>query len=369
MRVRKKGVATNLNSLVIFCCMCTGTNIIEPKKTPQGGSSLDTLAQLRHFPENGVKTLRKRARAKYLTDHVVFYLNNEEDNTLKNSYWNSYHCAKVIQQEGGKLTAKYCNNRWCMVCNRIRTAKAIRGYMPQIEKMRDPRFLTLTRPNVKGDELEQEIESLTKAMRLLTKQMRVTAQTPLYGLRKLEVTYNYREDTYHPHFHLIIEGEEVAQEAIKRWLKMNPNAYWEAQHECPIESPQKAIELFKYFTKIATKIRKENGEELSIIHAPSLNIIFKAMRGKRVLQPMGGMRKVNVDVEEIRSEVYEELEQEENLSWIYDTPLGDWIDRTTGETLTGYTPSDKFSKWIGTDNFEGKYAQIEIENAHKDHSK
>lgn len=368
MGVRKKGVATNLNSLVISICMCTATNIRKEKNHPQGDPSLDTLAQLRHFNQKGIKSLRKRARAKYLTDHIIFYLNNQQDNTLKNSYWNSYHCAKVIQQEGGKLTAKYCNNRWCMVCNRIRTAKAIRGYLPQIEKMGDPRFVTLTRPNVKAEELEQEIEDLVKAMRLLTKQMRVTANKPLYGLRKLEVTYNHREDTYHPHFHLIIEGEEVAHEAIERWLKMNPTASYKAQDERPIETPHHAIELFKYFTKVATKVRKK-GVEVLIIHAPSLNIIFKAMRGKRVLQPIGGMRKVNVDVEEIRSEVYEELEQEENLSWIYDTPLGDWIDRTTGETLTGYTPSDKFRKWIGTDKFEGKYTQIEVENAYKDHTK
>jgi len=255
-----------------------------------------------------------------------------------------------------------------MVCNRIRTAKAIRGYLPQIDKMNDPQFVTLTRPNVKAADLKNEIEHLLADFRLLTKQMRVTEKKPLYGIRKLEVTYNHKEDTYHPHFHLIIDNKEVAQAVVKRWLKMSPNASYKAQNITPIDHRDHALELFKYFTKIATKTKRENGEELSIIHAPSLNVIFKAMRNKRVIQPLGGMKKINTDVEEIRSEVYQEIEKDENASWIYDTPLGDWINRATGETLTGYTPSNNYKQRIGVHKFEGKEGDIVINNAYRDHN-
>ena len=89
---------------------------------------LDTLAQLRtETPSKPPVTLVKRAKAKFLTNGLSFPL-IDLNSPLKKSYWLTWHCTSVLLQEGQKITSRYCNNRWCIVCNRIRTAKLINGY-------------------------------------------------------------------------------------------------------------------------------------------------------------------------------------------------------------------------------------------------
>ena len=96
------------------------------------------------------------------------------------------------------------------------------------------------------------------------------------------------------------------------------------------------MELFKYFTKIVTKQQ---------IYLKPLDVIFSAMRGMRVFQPMGIKKDVSEDIKELQSERYADLESRE-VEWTWlDT---DWIDRTTGETLTGYTPSETFQRLVNS---------------------
>ena len=100
---------------------------------------LDKLAQPHtKIPESGEKTTletyKRRAVAKFNTNALVFEM-VKLDSPLTKSYWNSFHCSNIILQDGKTLTAKYCNNRWCTVCNRIRTGKLIKGYLPEFEKM------------------------------------------------------------------------------------------------------------------------------------------------------------------------------------------------------------------------------------------
>jgi plasmid rolling circle replication initiator protein Rep len=62
-------------------------------------------------------------------------------------------------------------------------------------------FITLTQRNVKGYELAGEIDTVIKAYHEL---MRITnVKDALEGsMRTLEVTYNEKDDTYHPHIHI-----------------------------------------------------------------------------------------------------------------------------------------------------------------------
>ena len=117
-------------------------NIIQ-LNTPVGNSSLllDKLAQPhtdspKKFKRN-IDSLKKRARAKYISRALVLEL-TKLDSPLKKSYWNTWHCSNILYQEGKKITTKYCNNRWCLVCNRIRTGKLIAGYLPVMKAMKQP---------------------------------------------------------------------------------------------------------------------------------------------------------------------------------------------------------------------------------------
>ena len=313
-----------------------------------GGPSLDKLAQLRpdpsnspkngHFTESGKltegsqKTLQKRARAKYLTNGITDKLRHL-DTPLKPSYINTFFCASILVQSGLKITGKYCNNRWCLVCNRIRTAKLIIAYREVLERLPDKHFVTLTIPNVPAEELHTAIRTMAAEIRRIQNHVFRKRGAPVSGVRKLEVTYNPKRNDFHPHYHLIVSGGQAARDLVSEWLKTWPTAKRAAQDVRPADM-NATMELFKYFTKVLTD---------GTVYASALDVIFQAMRGLRVFQPMGIRKDISEDIEEIQAEVYRDLEEREtHWSWI----STDWIDRTTGEVLSDYTPSASLKKLI-----------------------
>jgi Replication protein len=309
------------------------------------GRSLDKLAQLRQAPSNASKNapkapdgghqddrkkLLKRAKAKYITNGISNRLRNL-DSPLHKSYINTFFCAQTLRQAGQKLTGRYCGNRWCLVCNRIRTGRLISAYQDPLVSLPDKYFVTLTRPNVKGDELRDEIKTLIAHLRvILNDDLRRKHKVKLKGIRKLECTYNTKRNDYHPHFHFIVSGKREAELLVSSWLNRCPTASPLAQdiRKCDDGS---VMELFKYFTKVVQDGR---------LYPYALDISFRAMRKLRVYQPFG-IRKVSEEVEDIISEQYDHLMDDE-IIWVWrdDHQSGDWYSRHTGEALTEYKPNE-----------------------------
>lgn len=64
-------------------------------------------------------------------------------------------------------------------------------------------FLTLTVRNVDGDHLKQAISDMMKGFNRLMKYKKVNSSAFGY-FRALEITKNHEENTYHPHFHVLV---------------------------------------------------------------------------------------------------------------------------------------------------------------------
>ena len=309
------------------------------KKDQKTNPSLDKLAQPIPFgsennPENTLKSLSKRAKAKYFTNSFVIPLALLKTD-LQKSYNNTiYGCSNILQQTGQKLTGKYCGNRWCVVCNRIKIAKLINAYKPALEKLKDKRFVTLTIKNVKGENLRSAIQEMTKTFILIKKQFQ-KKKIRFVGIRKMECTYNTRENEYHPHFHLIIEGIQPATLLVNKWLERYPVSDKRAQYNEETDEGS-LMELFKYFSKIITD---------GVVYIEALDLIFTSMYGLRVYQSFGipKVNEVSEEIEELQAQTIEDLkEAEKTWHWIDN----DWIDKTTGEMLTGYEPDDTMKRII-----------------------
>lgn len=330
---------------------------VSEKKTPVlDPLFLDTLAQLRTSPlplesrgplnevkKKSANPYYKRAIAKFITYSMVLPL-SDLDSPLKDAYWNTFYCCQTLLQEGKKLTGKYCNNRWCLVCNRIRTAKLINGYMqPLKDKVKQPYFITLTIPNVAGYDLRNSIQEMTKTMRKITDLFRNRRKFRIIGLRKIEVTYNSLVENFHPHIHLILNTKRAGLALISEWLDRYPEAVMDAQ-DIQKADERTVIELFKYFTKIATKKDgcRQDGRTIINIHAEALDVIFQAMYALRVFQPMGIKKQpISEDIEKIESQAVAEL-RDEIAEWLWDQKKSDWIkDRVRGQ---------KFGDWVKGDN-------------------
>ena len=298
------------------------------KKIVIESAPLDTLAQLRNCnPTN----LQKRAKNKALTSSFIVGLINL-DSPLKKTYWNTYHCSSEIAQKDNFLSAKYCKNRACLVCNRIRTANYIIGYKAQLDSLTDPYFLTLTKPTIQGNELEPTIQGMIKTIRKIFDRLRKQKVKP-NGIRKLECTYRPK-GYFHPHFHLVVETKHHAELIRNEWLKEYPNAKLSANDIRPC-TDNYVIELMKYFTKLLPNKKSKDQH----INFKALDIIFQSMANKRVYQPFGKIRKLKEN--ELSSTEYDITIPAKLTKHVWKQGLFDWVDIQTAEILSYYQPTDK----------------------------
>lgn len=303
------------------------------------------LEQLRKSaPPLGIEVLNKRAKAKYSQEPLLNAL-IKLNTPLKKQYINSLECASVLNNQGEKITSIYCGNRFCKICNRIRTGKLINGYSEQLMKLNDPQFLTLTVKNVPAENLRSTIKDMRKKISLIQDNRRKQKLPLIVGVRKLECTYNVDEDTYHPHFHFIMQSEVIAKEIINEWLIYNPGTVIEAQKTEPATD---CIELFKYFTKLTSSAGKKfnNGSKLKDEwHYPeAINQIFLAISHLRIIQPMGGLKCIKDDITDIEAAIIvdETVKKAENIE-VYFWNVDNWYDPGTGELISSFKPTKNLS--------------------------
>jgi len=286
-------------------------------------------------------SLKKRAKCKYAQKDLLRHL-IKLNSPYADKYDDTLQCSSTLIQNGDQLTSRYCNHRWCRICNRIRTAKLMKGYKNALDAMVDPYFVTLTIRNVKIENLRSSIKDMIATIRKI-QDLRRKKEIPLMQcIRKIECTYNPDSDTYHPHFHLIIDKENVARELLEAWLIRYPE-----QSEIWGQDITKAfdpIELFKYFTKLTAKSKTD--EKINVkgmlinkeYHYPeALDLIFRAIEGIRIIQPMGGIKYIKDGIDGVEVQTIEDVEQSKTI-WMY--KRNDWVDMSTGELLTGYEPTE-----------------------------
>lgn len=285
------------------------------------------------------QTLSKRARRKFLSDTLIPKLagvaDAASDDKQRRAYWQTYHCARqlYVHTDGG-VTGKYCRRRWCPVCNAIRTAQLIKQYRPMFEQWGELYFVTLTVPNVPGEQLRQELEQMYRAFATAKNRLRQRVHrgtgASFRGVRKLECTYNAARDDFHPHFHVIVDGKQNAGELLRAWLELYPGTSSAAQDIRPADDGS-VLELFKYFTKLLSSVGA-TGHGARVIYADALHVAFKAVDGLRTFQSFGFKLPSSDRVPVQRGEV------ESIASWIPE--LADWADTDSGELLSGYIPSE-----------------------------
>lgn len=296
--------------------------------------------------QSNEEPLYKRARSKYISVKFALYLlDGNPQSLLKKSYWSGYHCCHELEvNEGGNIVGRYCKTRWCLTCNRIRTALVILGYGPQFQGMEDMQFVTLTVETCTKDELPARITLFQDIWRQILKYntnlCRKGRGRVLIGLRKAECT-GRPGGKYHYHFHLMIQGLENAEWLLEQWIKRTRAAGLKVSEDA--QDIRKAdqntlIELAKYSTKIATKIR---GKDYYLATAEQLDWIFQCLRGKRTYQPFGGLSAVEEEFDEdalIGQALPDGLE---GLLWRW---MGnDWVSEL-GEFLTDFIPTEREEK-------------------------
>lgn len=131
-----------------------------------------------------------------------------------NKYYRVLDCSTFLEfrltvSSDLKLTnANFCKVRLCPMCSWRRSLKIfgqVSRVMDYVEENYNYRyiFLTLTVKNCYGEDLRDTLDLMTKSFNKLSERKAFKQAVKGY-FRSLEITYNKKDNTYHPHFHMIL---------------------------------------------------------------------------------------------------------------------------------------------------------------------
>lgn len=117
------------------------------------------------------------------------------------------------------ITANHCKLRWCPLCARSRAGQVAATIRPWVQTAAGPKLLTLTLVHSSAPLADQ----LT---RLVASFAKLRGRAPFRqawrgGIWFIQVTWKPKTQQWHPHIHVLLDGEYVTQYTIrKHWLKI-----------------------------------------------------------------------------------------------------------------------------------------------------
>lgn len=168
------------------------------------------------------------------------------------------------------------NNRFCPNCKKFELAKFIHGYSKEFKsliiKSYNPYLLTLTVPNVKGEDLRETIDKINKTFNRFFKALSQPVGQGKHGfserimefqgaLKVLEITYNEIDNTFHPHLHCMMFSLDYPEFEFKKNI---PGA-WSNKRQSYNMNSIMDIQVMKLWYMCYNKIRltKKNYDSLS----------------------------------------------------------------------------------------------------------
>lgn len=143
-------------------------------------------------------------------------------------------CAQTIQVSvcgscGHKhiINARLCRDRFCPVCGWRLSMRRFANMMQIVQGLREKypeaewQFITLTVENCRPRELNATIDEMARAWNCIWSR-RTTKNMPILGwARSLEITYNRKSMTFHPHYHVMILWDDAfsPSEYEQKWLE------------------------------------------------------------------------------------------------------------------------------------------------------
>lgn len=215
--------------------------------------------------------------------------------------------------------ADFCRNRFCPMCQMRHSAKEAMKASLMVDWIKDVHkkefiFLTLTVPNVAAIDLDDKIKQMGDAFKLMFKLKQVKAMNHGY-IRKLEVTYNKKANTYHPHFHVLVPvdrgyfsgGRYISQ---AKWLDI----WRDVMEDWSItQLDVKRI----YGEKGASEVAKYSAKSEDYTHSQEVfRIFYQTLKGKRVLSYGGLFKEASALHKTGGLDIYKTVDEEQYV-WRY----------------------------------------------------
>lgn len=216
----------------------------------------------------------------------------------------------VVSGDGGRarvIHANSCKVRLCPWCSYKRSVKAYMENMSAVAYMQGKTkqevkwlHVVLTVKNVKRDALSAEIDRISAGIQSLRKEKRI-ARVLRGGMKSIEITYNEKADTYHPHAHLLLNvsptyfgrGYIRQEEWREMWGEVMGLDYLPQVSVKRVDDMASAVaEVSKYITK--------TGDLLKISHPAKrievVDAIDSASYRRRLCTYFGVLREVRAEL-------------------------------------------------------------------------
>jgi hypothetical protein len=258
---------------------------------------------------------------KQISEH--YNHNSEIGNQLR--WKRMIECHQSIQEYTDQTTGEViykatnkCNDKLCLICSQIRSRVAIIKYQDKVNQMIDPVMVVLHQRSPGVGELKQHIDQMYQDWRSIFKVEAKSNRESMSVILALEVTTNETNQTYHPHYHIIIEkrhaerlvGLWIAKDPLNRLLHAHTNdktgkLYTELEKD---KTGKVAIhELFKYAMKMSVTNQDKPGETLKTIGSTHMIYeIAKALKGVQQWRPFGDFR-ATPNTKEITQAIQDEM--------------------------------------------------------------
>lgn len=239
-------------------------------------------------------------------EHDIYYYANKSERL--------FYCGSLlvfeVSAEGSKklISTSSCCVRLCPMCAWRRSLKAYRemrvvfDYVKECEKDYKFIFLTLTQKNVKGEQLNEELNRILYAFKRFM-QLKQIKKITLGFMRSLEITYNREVDTYHPHIHVLVyttnsvyKGRNyISQKEYRKiWADLLELDYLPQVNVKQFKPKDKGTEgkelaeMCKYSVKPSDYLFSDNKE----LSEKVIKVLDKSLNGRRLLSYGGDLRKI-----------------------------------------------------------------------------
>jgi hypothetical protein len=175
-----------------------------------------------------------------------------------------------------RVQCERCRSRWCEACARERRTLIQMNLAKHLPKAR-LRFITLTLRSTDAD-VETQIKRLYSSFRKLRQRKQLKARLK-GGIAFFELTFTPERNQFHPHLHIIYQGDYIAKELLSaQWHQVTGDSFIVDIRELP--RPDHAIGyVAKYASKaIGSSVWKDT---------PAFVQVIQALKGVRTLFTFG----------------------------------------------------------------------------------
>lgn len=219
------------------------------------------------------------------------------------------------------VKANRCMNRFCPICMATKARKE--AYMLLIilkflscAKGYEFIFLTLTVPNVAGDELVRELDEQYLALKRLIQRKEFKAISNGF-IRKTEITYNQKRNDFHPHIHMLIA---VNKSYFKeKSLYVSQHKWQEIWKKCKKDNSITQVNVKKANESSFKELAKYEAKDFDMLGYSQevFDVFYKALKGRKTLTFNGCFQEAKKMYKEGKLDEYKEVDKTEYVDTFF----------------------------------------------------